>query len=63
VSVDDAGGTATVRFFVNPGIGLLWLGGFVTAVGGVVAAWPSRSRPDAPALTEPATKQREEVRV
>jgi cytochrome c-type biogenesis protein CcmF len=63
VSVDDAGGTATVRFFVNPGIGLLWLGGLVTAVGGVVAAWPSRSRPNAPEVSEPATRQREEVRV
>ena len=54
---------ATFRFFVNPGIGLLWLGGLVMALGGVVAAWPTRPMPAAAAGGEPATERREEVRV
>ena len=54
---------ATFRFFVNPGIGLLWLGGLVMALGGVVAAWPTRPMSAAAAGREPATERREEVRV
>jgi len=54
---------ATFRFFVNPGIGLLWLGGLVMAVGGVVAAWPMRPISAAAAGREPVTEAREEVRV
>jgi cytochrome c-type biogenesis protein CcmF len=62
VAVDEGEGTAVFRLFVNPGIGLLWLGGLVTAVGGVIAGWPSRpGRPTAP-LPQPA-ERREEVRV
>ena len=58
----DAGGQAAFRFFVNPGIGLLWVGGAIMAFGGMVAAWPARSRPARSAL--PATSdRREEVRV
>jgi cytochrome c-type biogenesis protein CcmF len=63
VSVDEAGGAATLRMFVHPGIGLLWLGGLVIAIGGVIAAWPSRSRSTAAVPTEPVTERREEVRV
>ena len=58
----DGGGQAAFRFFVNPGIGLLWFGGAVMALGGVVAAWPTRARatkPPVPALPD----RREEVRV
>ena len=44
VSIDLADPTATVRFVVNPGIGLLWLGGLVVAFGGLVAVWPGRRR-------------------
>jgi cytochrome c-type biogenesis protein CcmF len=43
VSVDGEGG-ASFRFFVNPGIGLLWFGGAVMVLGGIVAAWPARPR-------------------
>ena len=58
----DGGGRAAFRFFVNPGIGLLWLGGAVMALGGVVAAWPTRARPTrAPVPAVP--DRREEVRV
>jgi len=61
VSVDEDGG-ASFRFFVNPGIGLLWVGGAVMALGGIVAGWPvgSRSR-TAPAALEIA-ERREHVR-
>jgi cytochrome c-type biogenesis protein CcmF len=54
---------ATFRFFVNPGIGLLWLGGLVMALGGVVAAWPTLPISAAAAGREPVTEAREEVRV
>ncbi|HEX9236598.1 MAG TPA: cytochrome c-type biogenesis CcmF C-terminal domain-containing protein, partial [Actinomycetota bacterium] len=40
----DASGRATFRFFLNPGVMWLWVGGFVVAIGGLVALWPSRSR-------------------
>jgi cytochrome c-type biogenesis protein CcmF len=39
----DQGGTgATLRLFENPGVMWLWVGGFIVAVGGLVAAWPGR---------------------
>lgn len=38
------GDRATFRFFLNPGVTWLWLGGGVVAAGGVLAAWPSRGR-------------------
>jgi cytochrome c-type biogenesis protein CcmF len=63
VNVDTAAGTAALRFYVNPGIGLLWLGGLVTAIGGLVAAWPSRARRIPASLREPEPAGREEVRV
>jgi cytochrome c-type biogenesis protein CcmF len=54
---------ATFRFFVNPGIGLLWLGGLVMALGGLVAAWPAKPKATGSPEAEPATAHREEVRV
>ena len=58
----DGGEQAAFRFFVNPGIGLLWLGGAVMALGGVVAAWPTHARTTrTPVPSLPDT--REEVRV
>jgi cytochrome c-type biogenesis protein CcmF len=54
---------ASFRFFVNPGIGLLWLGGAVMALGGVVAAWPTRPRAVSPRGPEPLAERREEVTV
>jgi hypothetical protein len=35
----------------------------VMALGGLLAAWPSRSRPAGALGPEPATERREEVRV
>jgi cytochrome c-type biogenesis protein CcmF len=70
VAIDASGSTATVRFFVNPGIGLLWLGGLVTALGGLVAAWPGRRRDRSPPVRggvlerdRLADRAREEVQV
>lgn len=63
ISVDAGGRVAAFRFYVNPGIGLLWLGGLVAAAGGVVAAWPARTRPAGPEVGPRALKEREEVRV
>jgi cytochrome c-type biogenesis protein CcmF len=54
---------ASFRFFVNPGIGLLWLGGAVMALGGVVAAWPTEPRAASPRGPEPLAERREEVTV
>jgi cytochrome c-type biogenesis protein CcmF len=44
VGFDEGGARATFRFFDNPGVMWLWVGGFVVALGGVVAAWPGRRR-------------------
>ena len=40
----DAGERATFRFFLNPGVMWLWVGGAVMALGGLLAAWPGRRR-------------------
>jgi len=41
-------GVVRVQSFVNPLVPLLWLAGILTALGGVIAAWPDarRGRPD-----------------
>jgi cytochrome c-type biogenesis protein CcmF len=62
VTVEN-GTRASFRFFVNPGIGLLWFGGAVMAFGGIVAAWPSRPRSASPRGPEPLAERREEVTV
>jgi cytochrome c-type biogenesis protein CcmF len=54
---------ASFRFFVSPGIGLLWLGGAVMALGGIVAAWPTRPRAASPRDSEPVAERRQEVTV
>jgi len=46
ISLQDDGDSATFRFYRNPGVNWLWLGGFVMALGGVAAAWPVRRRDD-----------------
>jgi cytochrome c-type biogenesis protein CcmF len=51
IGFDPGGSRATFRFFLNPGVMWLWVGGFVVAIGGAVAAWPGRRRRDAE--TEP----------
>ena len=40
----EGGEQATFRFFLNPGVTWLWVGGAVMALGGLMAAWPSRRR-------------------
>ena len=42
ISLQDNGGSATFRFYRNPGVNWLWFGGLVMALGGIAAAWPSR---------------------
>jgi cytochrome c-type biogenesis protein CcmF len=54
---DRDGARATFRFFVNPALTWLWVGGGVVALGGLVAWWPGRrrSRPSpGPAAEAPA---------
>ena len=60
VSSVDGADAASVRVFVNPLTPLVWLGGALMLVGGILCWWPERSR--RPALIEqPATRQREAV--
>jgi cytochrome c-type biogenesis protein CcmF len=44
ISLQDNGGSATFRFYHNPGVNWLWFGGLMMALGGAAAAWPSRRR-------------------
>jgi cytochrome c-type biogenesis protein CcmF len=44
ISLQDDGNSATFRFYRNPGITWLWIGGAVMALGGAFAAWPARRR-------------------
>jgi cytochrome c-type biogenesis protein CcmF len=52
----DAGERATFRFFLNPGVMWLWVGGAIMALGGLIAAWPGRRRT---VLPEPPVRERE----
>jgi cytochrome c-type biogenesis protein CcmF len=38
------GQRATFRFFLNPGVTWLWVGGAIVAMGGLLAVWPGRRR-------------------
>jgi cytochrome c-type biogenesis protein CcmF len=44
ISLQDNGNSATFRFYRNPGVSWLWIGGALMALGGAVAAWPARRR-------------------
>jgi cytochrome c-type biogenesis protein CcmF len=46
VGFDRVGGAsrASFRFFLNPGVLWLWVGGGIMALGGLLAAWPERRR-------------------
>jgi cytochrome c-type biogenesis protein CcmF len=52
----DAGERATFRFFLNPGVMWLWVGGGIMALGGLLAAWPGRRR--RLVLPEPELRER-----
>ena len=60
VSSVDGADTAAVRVFVNPLTPLVWMGGALTLLGGILCWWPERRR--RPALIEhPARREREAV--
>jgi cytochrome c-type biogenesis protein CcmF len=44
LAYDPDTGSATLRVFVNPLVGWIWLGGAIVALGAVFAAWPERRR-------------------
>ncbi|HST63860.1 MAG TPA: cytochrome c-type biogenesis CcmF C-terminal domain-containing protein [Mycobacteriales bacterium] len=44
ISLQDDGDSATFRFYRNPGVTWLWIGGALMALGGIAAAWPPRRR-------------------
>jgi cytochrome c-type biogenesis protein CcmF len=44
ISLQDDGASATFRFYRNPGVNWLWIGGALMALGGAVAAGPARRR-------------------
>ncbi len=44
IAYDPDTGSATLRVFVNPLVGWIWLGGAIVALGAVFAAWPERRR-------------------
>jgi cytochrome c-type biogenesis protein CcmF len=57
VGVEQDGERATFRFFVNPGVTWLWIGGAVMVLGGLLAAWPARRRPASRADDRPARRR------
>jgi cytochrome c-type biogenesis protein CcmF len=57
IALQDDGGSATFRFYRNPGVNWLWLGGLVMALGGVAAAWPVRRRVSDGAAAGPVRKR------
>jgi cytochrome c-type biogenesis protein CcmF len=59
----DGDGAASFRFFVNPGIGLLWFGGAAMVLGGIVAAWPGRPRSGPAPVLPRIAERREQVPV
>ncbi|HEX6330700.1 MAG TPA: cytochrome c-type biogenesis CcmF C-terminal domain-containing protein [Actinomycetota bacterium] len=63
VSVEADGSAASFRFYGNPGIGLLWAGGVVIALGGLLAALPGRRKAGPSAVPAVPSERREEVRV
>ncbi len=54
---------ATFRILVNPLVPWIWLGGFIMAVGTLIALWPAAEPPRrAPARTAPKTARPEKAR-
>ena len=44
IAYDPETGSATLRVFVNPLVGWIWLGGAIVALVAVFAVWPERRR-------------------
>jgi cytochrome c-type biogenesis protein CcmF len=44
LGLQGGGRLATFRFFLNPGVTWLWIGGAIMALGGLFALWPQRRR-------------------
>jgi cytochrome c-type biogenesis protein CcmF len=44
LGLQERGRLATFRFFLNPGVTWLWIGGAIMALGGLFALWPERRR-------------------
>jgi cytochrome c-type biogenesis protein CcmF len=59
IGFDQGGARATLRLFENPGVMWLWVGGFIVAVGGLVAAWPGRRKELGPLPGEDLVQRRE----
>jgi cytochrome c-type biogenesis protein CcmF len=59
VGVEQEGELATFRFFLNPGVTWLWVGGAVMVLGGLLAVWPARRPPMAPRPAVPPARRRE----
>jgi cytochrome c-type biogenesis protein CcmF len=59
IGFDGDGERATFRFFINPGVTWLWVGGAIVALGGLLAAWPAARRTRAPRM--PLIEDRELV--
>ncbi|HEU0028960.1 MAG TPA: heme lyase CcmF/NrfE family subunit [Ktedonobacterales bacterium] len=59
----DGSNTATIRVFVNPLVSLVWSGGLLMLVGGILCWWPERRRAArrAPAPSSVAARARVEV--
>ena len=54
LGIQDGGRLATFRFFLNPGVTWLWIGGAIMALGGLFALLPGRRRRTRPLTAEPA---------
>ncbi|HEX3592326.1 MAG TPA: cytochrome c-type biogenesis CcmF C-terminal domain-containing protein [Pseudonocardiaceae bacterium] len=54
IGLEQNGKSATFRFFLNPGVTWLWVGGALMVLAGIAAAWPSgrRRKPRSPASDE-----------
>jgi cytochrome c-type biogenesis protein CcmF len=50
IAFDQDGNRATLRFFLNPGVSWLWVGGAIMILGGLLAMFPTRRRPVPPEL-------------
>jgi cytochrome c-type biogenesis protein CcmF len=53
LGIQDGGRLATFRFFLNPGVTWLWIGGAIMALGGLFALVPGRRRRSEPLAPQP----------